>query len=57
MTIVHDVVVHINDLIVDDTQNLLDDVDSHVDAGAEAAGIGEHDSHRSFRFRTSIARS
>jgi hypothetical protein len=48
--VVYDVEV-VNDLVVDvngcalDVQDLIDDVDGHVDAGAESAGVSEEDFH------------
>ncbi len=43
--VVHDLVKDVDRLVRTDIQELIDDVDGHVDAGAEAARIGEDQFH------------
>jgi hypothetical protein len=46
VAVVDDLVVDEDLLVAADVDQLVDDVDRHVDAGAEAAGVGEQDLHR-----------
>ena len=47
--VVHDLVAHVDRRAVA-LERLLDDGDRAIDAGAEAAGIGEQDVHQALRF-------
>ena len=47
--VVHDRVINVDRIAFHDVEKLIDDVDGHVYAGTEAAGIGKNDLHGSGR--------
>ncbi|GIK18057.1 MAG: hypothetical protein BroJett004_02210 [Planctomycetota bacterium] len=46
MTVVDDLVVDVDGFAGEEVEDAVDDVDGHANAGAEAAGIDEEETHR-----------